>query len=129
METRIAISALLDQIQVGLLEDGRLAEFYIQRSDQQRAVGNIYKGKVENVLPGMDAAFIDIGGGKNGFLHVSALPVPPEKQDLPIERLLRKGQSIVVQVEKEQVGSKGLNSQRRSPYLDGSWFCFLMKII
>ena len=107
METKIAISALLDQTQVGLVEEGRLAEFYIQRSDQQRAVGSIYKGKVENVLPGMDAAFVDIGAGKNGFLHVSALPLSPEKESLPIDRLLHKGQTIVVQVEKEQVGSKG----------------------
>lgn len=105
METKIVISALLNQTQVGLVENGRLAEYYLQRDDQQRAVGNIYKGLVENVLPGMNAAFIDIGAGKNGFLHVDDLP--PALQGVPIQQALRKGQTIVVQVEKEQVGSKG----------------------
>ena len=67
METRIVISQLLNQTQVGLVEDGRLAEYYIQRDDEQRAVGNIYKGRVENVLPGMNAAFVELGSGRNGF--------------------------------------------------------------
>lgn len=105
METRIVISQLLNQTQVGVVEDGRLAEYYIQRDDEQRAVGNIYKGRVENVLPGMNAAFVELGTGKNGFLHAQDLPqLGPEDS---IEHILRKGQPLMVQLEKEQVGSKG----------------------
>ena len=105
METKIVISQLLNQIQVGLVENGRLAEYYIQRDEEQRSVGNIYKGRVENVLPGMNAAFVDLGAGKNGFLHADDLPQASPGR--PIEEVLRKGQPLMVQLEKEQIGSKG----------------------
>lgn len=105
METKIVISQLFNQVQVGLVEGGRLAEYYIQRDDDQRAVGNIYKGRVENVLPGMNAAFVELGSGKNGFLHLEDIPQARPGQS--IAEVLRKGQPLLVQVQKEQIGSKG----------------------
>ena len=59
------------ETRVALLEDGRLAEMYLERPHRQSLVGNVYKGRVENVLPGMDAAFVDIGLDRNGFLSVA----------------------------------------------------------
>ncbi|HBG01502.1 MAG TPA: ribonuclease G, partial [Firmicutes bacterium] len=61
MERTIVISALLNQVQVGIVENNRLVEYYLERDCTERLVSNIYKGRVENVLPGMGAAFIDIG--------------------------------------------------------------------
>jgi ribonuclease G len=112
---------------VAILEGNTLEEFYVERADQQRVVGNIYKGIVSAILPGMGAAFVNLGLKKDGFLHVSdVLERPPdldeflseswdgEKQkkrhrnDIPnINKLLRKGQEIMVQVVKEPIGTKG----------------------
>ncbi len=105
MQRKIVISSLLNQVQVGIVEDGRLVEFYLERTLGERSVGNIYKGRVENVLPGMAAAFVDIGVGKNAFLYVADLP--DRTKDQSVEDVLRVGESIVVQVAKESLGSKG----------------------
>src|SRR5680860_1631440 len=61
---------------VAVLEDKWLAELYVERQDARSIVGSIFKGRVENVLPGMDAAFVDIGLGKNGFLYVDEVSLP-----------------------------------------------------
>ncbi|NLM41808.1 MAG: Rne/Rng family ribonuclease [Firmicutes bacterium] len=100
MDRMIAISSLLQHVQVGLVEDGRLVEYYLERDVQDRLMNNIYKGRVENVLPGMDAAFVDIGLAKNAFLFLA---------DLSPERAanLRKGDAVLVQVAKEAEGTKG----------------------
>ena len=89
----------------------------VERPEQERMVGNIYKGVVQNVLPGMQAAFVDIGTGKNAFLHASDvwdldfLDVEEERHGrlghAPIQQKLRKGQEILVQVTKEPIGDKG----------------------
>ena len=68
MERKIVISALLHQVQVGIVEDNRLVEYYLERDSKERLVNNIYKGRVENVLPGMGAAFVDIGSQKCLFV-------------------------------------------------------------
>ena len=100
MDRMIAISSLLQHVQVGLVEDGRLVEYYLERDVQDRLMNNIYQGRVENVLPGMDAAFVDIGLAKNAFLFLA---------DLSPERAanLRKGDAVLVQVAKEAEGTKG----------------------
>ena len=93
----------------------RVAEVYFERRGSRSIVGNIYKGKVDNVLPGLEAAFVDIGLDKNGFLHVDEIVVPGvEKvkrgrgQAGPrITDLLAPGQEIVVQVIKDPLKSKG----------------------
>ncbi|NLJ81166.1 MAG: Rne/Rng family ribonuclease, partial [Firmicutes bacterium] len=105
MRKKIVISALLNQIQVGLSENGHLVEYYWEPDCKKRLLGNIYKGRVENILPGMEAAFIDIGLEKNAFLYVADLYARQAGQ--AIQELLKVGQSILVQVFKEADGTKG----------------------
>ena len=100
-----------------LLENGVPVEFNIERREQDRLVGNIYKGRVQNVLPGMFAAFIDINEQKNAFLYAgdiippSVLPEGEQIDEKPnpamIFDIIKKGQDIMVQIEKEPVGTKG----------------------
>ena len=92
------------ETRVAQLEDGVLQEVYIERARQRGLVGNIYKGRVQRVLPGMDACFVDIGLDKAGFLHIKNLA---HSQDRPIASLLHEGQHLLVQVLKEPIGSKG----------------------
>lgn len=100
MQRTIVISALLKQLQVGIVENGRLVEYYIEKNNQERFVGNIYKGRVEKVLPGMGAAFVNIGLEKNAFLFLA--DVDPQHRET-----LRKGDELLVQVAKEPAGTKG----------------------
>ncbi|MGI8438929.1 MAG: Rne/Rng family ribonuclease [Thermoleophilaceae bacterium] len=97
--------------------DFRVAELYIERVGKRSIVGNIYKGKVDNVLPGLEAAFVDIGLNMNGFLHVDDIVIPGVQvqrrgrggsgKGKAISDLLGPGQEIVVQVEKDPLKSKG----------------------
>ncbi|MDQ3725996.1 MAG: Rne/Rng family ribonuclease [Actinomycetota bacterium] len=95
--------------------DWRVAELYIERRGRRSIVGNIYKGKVDNVLPGMEAAFVDIGLERNGFLHVDEIVTPDGKQapkrgrghGRRINELIKPGQEILVQVVKDPLKSKG----------------------
>ena len=97
------------ETRVAILEENRLAELYVERREQRSLVGNIYKGRVENVLAGMDAAFVDIGLQKNGFLYVDEVVVPEEADARPkkITQLLKAGQEITVQVIKDPMGTQG----------------------
>ena len=93
---------------MALVEDGQLVEFYTEEDNTTRSVGNIYKGKVQDILPGMQAAFVNIGFNKNAFLYVGDLIHSGDKDEmLPIENQLKHGQDVLVQVSKEQIGSKG----------------------
>lgn len=96
---------------VALLEDERLAEIYIEQPEDRERAGNIYKGKVVNVLPGMQAAFVDIGLKKNAFLYIDdVLPIHLDKKPQvkpSISELVREGQELIVQVKKEPLGTKG----------------------
>jgi len=105
---------------VAILEDDRLVEVLHDRPDIRRTVGNIYLGKVEAVLPGMQAAFVDIGTGKSAFLHASDLVEPDDDEEedngrpgrngrrLPnIQDHVKRGESLLVQVTKEPIGTKG----------------------
>lgn len=110
----IIIDSGLGQSRVAILEDGKLVEYYIESKNLRRIVGNIYKGRVKNVLPGMQAAFIDIGLDKNAFLYVKDA-IPPnlmnEKnisyKDISIRDVVKNGQEIIVQVTKEPIDNKG----------------------
>jgi ribonuclease G len=97
------------ETRVAVLEGGRLAELYIERNTRRSLVGNVYRGRVENVLAGMDAAFVDIGLDRNGFLYVDEvfLPDEPDARPRKITQLLRPGQEISVQVIKDPMGTKG----------------------
>src|SRR5690554_1302046 len=128
MKREIVINAGLGETRAALLEDRRLVEFYVERQEDQRVVGNIYKGRVENVLPGMQAAFVNIGLERNAFLYVDdALAYHNESENgshngshnghgrnpdgtpkvHSIKDILREGQHIIVQVTKEPIGTKG----------------------
>ena len=99
-----------DRIQIGVLEDEVLVEHYVSRSSQQSMVGNAYLGRVQNVLPAMEAAFIDIGRGRNAILYAGEVDwAGLGKPDGPrrIEEVLKSGQSVLVQVTKDPIGNKG----------------------
>ncbi len=98
-----------NETRVAVVEDGRLVEFYIERA-KRSSVGNVYLGTVKDVLPGMQAAFVDIGLAKNAFLYVDEVVAPEGFEDLPrrdIQTLLKPGQEVIVQVIKDAMGTKG----------------------
>src|SRR6185436_9006769 len=113
-----------EECRIAITEDGRLDELYQERASNESHVGNIYKGKVLNVEPSIQAAFIDFGLERNGFLHISDLHPKyfpgdakeeteqvglktPRRDRPPIQKCLRRGQEILVQVLKEGIGTKG----------------------
>ena len=111
MEQKIIVNYEQKETRVAIIEENKVVELYIERPLSQRLVGNIYKGIVENVLPGMQAAFVNIGEERNAFLYVDEIP-QPKGNDLPggrmpIQRLLHVGEEIMVQVMKDPFGSKG----------------------
>ena len=98
-----------DETRVAILEDDELVEFYVERA-RRSVVGNVYLGRVKDVLPGMEASFVDIGLEKNAFLYVDEIVSPEGVTDLPsrdITDLLHPGQQIMVQVTKDPMGTKG----------------------
>lgn len=119
MHKKIIINCDDRRTRVALLEDGKVAEVSLERPLHQRVVGNIYKGLVTSVLPGMQAAFVDIGLERNAFLYVDEAALPKEFDGTvhgcrrTIENLLRPGQEIMVQVVKEPFVGKGARLTRR----------------
>ncbi len=118
MVNEIIVDVSPGETRVGILEDKELAEIHIERTNHQGLVGNIYRGKVSSVLPGMQAAFIDIGYEKNAFLYVGdAIPkkeysddeseISCNYEEYNISDILKVGQEITVQVIKEPIGTKG----------------------
>jgi ribonuclease E len=106
--------------QIAVLEDGILVEHYVDREASQSYVGNVYLGKVQNVLPSMEAAFIDVGKGRNAVLYAGEVNFDTagmEGQPKRIEAALKSGQSVLVQVTKDPMGHKGarLTSQISLP--------------
>src|SRR5258708_24830331 len=128
MKQEIYINSTLQESRIALIEDGQLAEFLIERKEEMGVAGNIYKGKVARVLPGMQAAFIDIGMEKAGFLHASDFSTEPEdvqligssgddvefeeapkpapSRRLALEKQLARGEEILVQVAKDPLCTK-----------------------
>ena len=135
MAKRIVVSAGVAEIRLAVQDGNLLTELYIERAGRRSIVGNIYKGVVTNVLPGMQAAFVDIGLHKDAFLYagdytaslgederapaadsvedaadvdvIESEAEPRREAVVPIEELLRKGQGVLVQVSKESLGTKG----------------------
>ncbi len=121
MSKEVIINCDSRETRVAVVEDGRLVEVYLERPIEQRVVGNIYKGIVDNVLPGMQAAFVNVGLERNTFLYVAdAVPgldehpegVPKASKRATIKELLHKGKQILVQVTKEPFGNKGARVTR-----------------
>jgi ribonuclease G len=109
-ERIVLASEDLGELRVAVVEDGRLAAVYLERSDRPSMLGNIYRARVQNVLKGMDAAFIDFGLEKNGFLHVDEVTVDDEqgpRRGRRISQLLQAGQELTVQVTKDPMKGKG----------------------
>lgn len=122
MSEEILVNVTPRETRVAVVENGMLQELHIERGWRRGVVGNIYKGKVQRVMPGMQAAFVDIGLDRAAFLHAAdivkptqvvdgegerdAAPLPPTPTR-PIAELLREGQDIIVQVVKDPIGSKG----------------------
>ena len=106
----LLISVDIGEQRVAVLEDDRVAEVYLERPERRSIAGNIYLGVVDNVLPGMEAAFVEIGLEKNGFLYVDEI-VGPElegrKGARKIQDLIKRGQTILVQAVKDPIKSKG----------------------
>src|ERR1041384_3459336 len=134
MTQEMIISSSAHETRVAILEDDQVAEIFIERERSRGVVGNLYKGRVSKVLPGMQSAFVDLGLERDGFLYVSDVVATFEefdrleteedangrprgggrdrsdrdKQPEPkIEELLKEGQEIIVQVAKEPLGTKG----------------------
>jgi ribonuclease G len=106
----LLISVDVGEQQVAVLEDDRVAEVYLERPERRSIAGNIYLGTVDNVLPGMEAAFIEIGLEKNGFLYVDEVVVPElegRSHGRKIQDLLSRGQQVLVQAVKDPMKSKG----------------------
>ncbi|MER6925183.1 Rne/Rng family ribonuclease, partial [Streptomyces spiralis] len=109
-----------DRTQIGVLEDGVLVEHYVNKEQSSSYVGNVYLGKVQNVLPSMEAAFIDIGKGRNAVLYAGEVnfeALGMANGPRRIESALKSGQSVLVQVTKDPIGHKGarLTSQVSLP--------------
>ncbi len=114
MSEEILINITPMETRVAVVENGVLQEIYIERSASKGIVGNIYKGKVVRVLPGMQAAFVDIGLERTSFIHASDIAVVDDEGveqrggDVPdIRSMVREGQSLIVQVIKDPIGTKG----------------------
>src|SRR5437899_9618813 len=128
MRREILIDCATPETRIALLEDDVLTEVFVERPSSRGITGNIYKGRVGNVLPGMQAAFVDIGTGRDAFLHVQDLvpltgvvdlletgaagDLPPDGVEAPpapgrIEDRLKAGQELLVQVSKDPVPEKG----------------------
>ena len=99
-----------DRDQIAVLEEDVLVQHYVTRAGATSMVGNVYLGRVQNVLPGMEAAFIDVGRGRNGVLYAGEVNYSPEDIEGPaprIEQLLKPSQAVMVQVTKDPMGGKG----------------------
>ncbi|MGD9302780.1 MAG: S1 RNA-binding domain-containing protein, partial [Desulfobacterales bacterium] len=135
MYKQLVINVTEHETRVALLEDGTIVELHVDRGDDSDIAGNIYKGKVLRVLPGMQAAFVDIGLAQAAFIYVDdvycndykeyekmfniepedeevladedANPPLPKRRDIQIEELISEGQEILVQVAKSPMGTKG----------------------
>ncbi|MGH8481231.1 MAG: ribonuclease E/G, partial [Nevskiaceae bacterium] len=119
MSTEILVNIAQNETRVALVEGGAAQEVYLQRASRHGLVGNIYKGIVKRVLPGMQAAFVEIGLERTAFLHAADMQRPANGNELadtgpvvsfdvpPIDQLLSEGQDVLVQVLKDPLGTKG----------------------
>jgi len=109
----ILVNVTSGEVRAALLENGVLQEVYVERAERRGVISNIYKGKVSRVLPGMQAAFVDIGLARTAFLHASDIKRPNNgesvsEDELPsIRELIREGDELLVQVVKDPLGNKG----------------------
>lgn len=115
MKREFLLETVRGQTRLAVVEDGALCELYYERPGSEKLSGNLYLGRVQNILPGMNAAFVDIGLEKNAFLYAGDIPVDSGEagelaermKQARIEKMIRPGQELLVQVVKEPGGTKG----------------------
>ena len=107
MPEEILINSTSREARVAVLENGVLQDLMIERKSRRGLIGNVYMGKVSRVLPGMQAAFVDVGIARTAFLHASDIAGSTQTDDRNIRDLLREGQQLPVQVMKDPIGTKG----------------------
>ncbi len=110
VERMMLIRQADDYTQIGVLEDGVLVEHYVDRASSSSLIGNVYLGRVQNVLPSMEAAFIDIGRGRNAVLYAGEVDwdgFGVTGDERKVEKVLKSGQAVLVQVTKDPIGAKG----------------------
>ena len=110
LRKEMLISFDVGEQRVAVLEDGQPVEVYLERPGRRSIAGNVYKGVVDNVLPGMEASFVEIGLEKNGFLYVDEIVVPElegKRHARRIQDLVSRGQEVLVQAVKDPMGTKG----------------------
>jgi ribonuclease E len=121
VDREMLVRQIADRTQIAVIEDGVMVEHYVNRNSNQSYVGNVYLGRVQNVLPSMEAAFVDIGKGRNAVLYAAEVNWDAagisESSTRKIEMALKTGQSVLVQVTKDPIGQKGarLTSQISLP--------------
>jgi hypothetical protein len=105
----ILVNCSPEETRVAVLENNLLIELLIERTESEKIVGNIYKGKIENVLPGISSAFVNVGLEKNAYLYVSdVIPTQGHSPSSQIEKMIARGETIMLQVAKEAIGTKGV---------------------
>lgn len=102
---KIIMDLIFGQIRVAIMEEDELSHFFMERETEWNNYGDIYMGRIEQIKPGMQAAFVNIGSERNALLHLS--DILPNENNLPIDNLLKKGQEFAVQIKKEAIGDKG----------------------
>ena len=110
LRKQMLISIDVGEQRVAVLEDDQVVEVYLERPGRRSIAGNIYKGVVDNVLPGMEASFVEIGLEKNGFLYVDEIVVPElegKRHGRRIQDIISRGQEVIVQATKDPMGTKG----------------------
>ncbi len=121
VDREMVVRQIADRTQIAVIEDGVMVEHYVNRNSNVSYVGNVYLGRVQNVLPSMEAAFVDIGKGRNAVLYAGEVNWDAtgisESEPRKIETVLKTGQSVLVQVTKDPIGQKGarLTSQISLP--------------
>jgi ribonuclease E len=121
VDREMLVRQIADRTQIAVIEDGVMVEHYVNRNSNQSYVGNVYLGRVQNVLPSMEAAFVDIGKGRNAVLYAGEVNWDAagisESEPRKIETVLKTGQPVLVQVTKDPIGQKGarLTSQISLP--------------
>ena len=121
VDREMLVRQIADRTQIAVIEDGIMVEHYVNRNSNVSYVGNVYLGRVQNVLPSMEAAFVDIGKGRNAVLYAGEVNWDAagisESEPRKIETVLKSGQSVLVQVTKDPIGQKGarLTSQISLP--------------
>ncbi len=113
MGERLLIDAMPGEIRAALVADGRVVELFVERRGRESLVGNLYLGRVERILDGMDAAFVDIGIGRSGFLGLDGARTGERGDADRIGDFLVEGEAIAVQVDRDAVGRKGVQLSRR----------------